>query len=362
MGQVFLDLSARRLYYLNETARQLRADGLPFTPEDLAQRTLHNPEGQLVQRNELPLIVSLREERPVEMMFLWLREHGPAYRVCWTAAPLMDGAGRLLGILGCVCCSPPEPDWQALAGLAHDLRTPLKALEQAADSLKKPDLPDGAARARLEDLQSAADRALGVARELLHWSRAPAQRGRRPEPTWFPLGPFLDHLVREHSYAAQQKGLTLLADLKAAEGWAVHTDRVRLGRLLSNLIANAITFTGSGGITFTASFRNEPTGRLLVLGVVDTAVGLSSEEQESIFHTFQPSFAGVEEDSADSGLGLVVVDRLAKELEMEVEVHSEYGSGGAFRLILPWRLLRPTAGSRPNRLHATEGEPEKHAS
>jgi signal transduction histidine kinase len=362
IAQVFLDVNSRRLYYLNDVARQLRAEGLPFTPEDLVQRPLHTLEGEPIERSQLPLLVALREEHAVEATFLWQRKHRPPRGVSWSAAPVMDAAGNLLGVVGSVSCGRPEPDWQGLAGLTHDLRMPLSVLGQASTVLKEALPADASLRASLEDIQAAAERAIGVARDLLLWCRAPLQRGRQLESAWFPLEPFLENLAREQTYAAQRKGLTLIADLKAAAGWDVCTDRVRLGRLLANLITCAIHFTGAGALAFTASYRNEPTGKLLVLGVLDTGMGISPEEQESIFHTFNPPTFGREEDSADSGLGLAAVDRLAKELEMEIEVFSEYGRGSAFRLVLPWRLLRPAAGARPHRLQATESEPERNAS
>src|SRR5262249_12977163 len=120
MGQVYLDVHRRRLAFLNSTARQLHNDGVPFTPEDLERRPLRTLDGRPVVAPELPLIIAWRENRPAEASFLLPRPTGPAWRVLWSTAPVHDGNDEVIGVLGSVACSPPEPDWQAMAGLAHD--------------------------------------------------------------------------------------------------------------------------------------------------------------------------------------------------------------------------------------------------
>src|SRR5262249_58720033 len=92
---------------------------------------------------------------------------------------------------------------------------------------------------------------------------------------------------------------------------------------------------------FTASWRDEASGRALTVGVVDTGVGISPEEHESIFQPFERGQAGKDSDSGGSGLGLAVVDRLREELDLELEVYSEHGRGSAFHLVLPGDILPP---------------------
>ena len=82
----------------------------------------------------------------------------------------------------------------------------------------------------------------------------------------------------------------------------------------------------------------------LALGVIDSGPGISQEDQESIFQPFRRGKGGKESDSSGSGVGLAVVDRLTEELELALEVFSEYGQGSTFELILPMKYLRqPTA-------------------
>src|SRR5205085_9630559 len=138
----------------------------------------------------------------------------------------------------------------------------------------------------LDRIRSAAERAQLIGRDLLEWCRGPALGGRRVEYGWFALAPFLTGLVQEQLGEARRKSLQLNSDLDAVQGWEIHSDQVRLGRLLANLLSNAVRYTAAGRVEFRASWREEADERTLALSVVDTGSGISPEEQESIFQAF----------------------------------------------------------------------------
>src|SRR5262249_2597171 len=123
------------------------------------------------------------------------------------------------------------------------------------------------------------------------------------------------------------------------------SDRWRLGRVLANLLVNAVRYTNQGRVEFSAAWREEGAVRRLALTVQDTGPGISQEEQDSIFQPFERGRAGREGDSSGSGLGLAVVDRLVEELGLSLEVFSQYGHGSAFHLLVPAERLRQ-AGSQ----------------
>src|SRR5262249_54956632 len=133
-------------------------------------------------------------------------------------------------------------------------------------------------------LRAAANRAVEIAMELLDCCRGPAPRARQMTLKWFALEPFLAGLAEEQALAARAKGLLLYADVAAAHGRQAQSDPVRLGRLLANLLANAVRYTSQGGVTLRAEWREEEAQRLLAISVLDTGPGITEEEQESIFH------------------------------------------------------------------------------
>lgn len=351
VGQVYLDVQRQLLHCLNEAAHQLLSEGVPFNSADLARQPLQTLEGKPVGKEDMPLPRALREEKAIETQFLLSREPAPPLQLRWSASPIRNSKGKIVGVLATVIAGSPEPDWQALAGLAHDLRTPLQSLGLLLE-LAEGSTQDAAEMAELlPRIRASTERAMSIAHDLLDWCRGPVRKGRLAERSWLTLEPFLAALAAEQAVAAEHKSLVLVSNVAAARGWEAHTDKVRLGRLLSNLLVNAIRYTTTGQVEFTASWREDrggrngasPAGRKLALSIVDTGAGISLEEQESIFQPFERGRAGKEGDSGGSGLGLAVVDRLVEELGLELEVYSEFGRGSAFHLLLPGAFLRQVA-------------------
>lgn len=355
VGHVYLETGSRKLRWLNDAARQLHQEGVPISPADLAAHPLQTAEGRAVEAADLPLVRAWREGRPQEAVFRLARPGGPAEQVRWTASPLTDDSGAVVAVFGTFFVAPPEPDWQVLAGLTHDLRTPLQALELFLAVLEQDPSLMGEGREVATMMRGSAERARAIARDLLEWCRNPARGSRQPERTLFALEPFLKAILDEHTAAARRKSLTLVNRCEAAAGWEIHADQVRLGRLLSNLLTNAIRYTPHGRVEFTAQWRELPPTRderdpfgaaenarhrkpALVLSVVDTGIGIAAEEQESIFHPFERGRGGNQEQDS-SGLGLAVVERLVEELGLTLEVYSVFGQGSAFDLVIPPRML-----------------------
>jgi anti-sigma regulatory factor (Ser/Thr protein kinase) len=342
VAHVFLDVRKKTLYCLNERARQLQNEQFPLTPADLDRQPLQTPQGQSVGPDDLPLVRAWKEGKSQEASFVRVRDGGNVEQIHWSAAPVREASGKLLGVSACVFVGPREPDWQLLAGLAHDLRSPLQALRLLVTVMEGSGPLTEAQRTVLDRVRTSAERAVAIGLDLLEWCRGPVRGGRKIDRGWIPLEPLLTSLADEVKGEAQRKALFLDARIDAVQGWEIHSDRVRLGRLLANLMNNAVRYTTSGRVLLSTEWREEHGDKKLVISVVDTGTGISPEEQDSIFNPFERGKAGRESDSTGSGLGLAVVDRLVEELALTLDVYSEYGRGSAFHLIVPLSMLRQT--------------------
>jgi hypothetical protein len=312
IAHVYLDVRRRVLHCLNDAARELAAEGIPFTSSDLARRPLKTLDGATATSGDLPLLRAWRERAAREAVFILPEDDDRVSHLTWHAAPLSDAHGEVIGVLGTMRLAPPEPDWGQLAGLAHDLRTPLQALQLLTPLLAR-NMPPESAEV-VERMRSAAERTLAISKELLEWCRSPMQVGRTVTRTWFALTPFTTALTAEQLQRAQKKNIVLRTNLMACQGWEVHCCATRLGRLLANLLTNAVHYTHAGGVELKAAWREDEAGKRqgLALIVIDTGPGISEEEQESIFHPFRRGKGGKESDSGGSGVGLAVVDRLVE--------------------------------------------------
>jgi two-component sensor histidine kinase len=350
IAHVYLDVRRKVLHCLNDAARQLVAEGVPFTGSQLAKRPIKTPAGALVVPAQLPLLRAWRERAAADAVFVLPDNEDRIWHLTWHAAPFADSQGEVIGVLGTLRMAPPEPDWGELAGLAHDLRTPLQSLRLLTWMLGKSASEES--KNAVEQLSAAVERTLAIGQDLLEWCRSPMQAGRPVARTWFALTPFAAALIAEQLPTAEKKNIAVRTNLTASQSWEVHSDATRLGRLLANLLTNAVHYTKEGSVELKAAWREDSEGMRqgMTLSVIDTGPGITQEEQESIFEPFRRGKGGKESDASGSGVGLAVVERLVEELELKLEVFSEYGRGSEFELVLPMKFLRQATavpGERP---------------
>jgi anti-sigma regulatory factor (Ser/Thr protein kinase) len=359
IGHLYWDVRGGKLFRLNEAARHLHEDGIPLLGSEPGLEDWRTLAGKAVGAAELPLQVAWREGRPAELSLLLCRANRPPCQLHHSASPLCVGTGEVTAVMATVCRTPAPPDWHALAGLAHDLRTPLQTMRFLLAALKHPSLPATEQEEIQERLHGAVERALQIGSDLLDWCRVPGAGGRAVAPAWTPLKPLLESLVQEQVPAATAKRLVLSSELAEVAGWQIYTDPVRLGRALMNLLVNAIRYTPQGGrVTLAVAWQEQASERMLMLGVTDTGTGIAPEEHESIFQPFERGRSS-RGDSSGSGLGLSVVDQLVDELGLRREFTSEHGRGTIFRVLVPQRLLRfaPSLAVRPTGQPSTLGSP-----
>lgn len=215
-----------------------------------------------------------------------------------------------------------------LADVAHELRTPVTAIEGFACALE-----DGTAR-------NDEDR-----REAAAFIREEAARMRElvrelQELTWLDLDPPVrseqvdlaelcrEALARQRS-AARRRGVELVGPEGVVQGY---TDPAHVATILGNLVSNAIKATPEGG---RVEVRATGEGGDAVLTVTDTGVGISPEHIPYLFdRLFRVDASRVRGDDGGSGLGLSIVKRLAMLLGGRVTVQSQVGEGTTFTLWL----------------------------
>jgi signal transduction histidine kinase/CheY-like chemotaxis protein len=211
-----------------------------------------------------------------------------------------------------------------LAAASHDLRQPIHALRLFAEALGS-----GADPERMRELASriraSADSLTAMFDELLDLSRLESG-SVEPHPTEFPLGPLLEQLASELAPDANARGIALRVVPTSA---LVRSDPLLLRRILQNLLVNALRYTERGRVL--AGCRRR--GDTLRIEVWDTGPGIPESKRAEIFREFTQ--LDQTRRSEGLGLGLAIVDRLARLLECRVEVDSRPGRGSVFRVTVP---------------------------
>jgi signal transduction histidine kinase len=212
-----------------------------------------------------------------------------------------------------------------LASAAHDIRQPVHALGLYADWLgSEPELVNEITPKIVESTK-AVNALFDSLFDLVRLDSGKVKLNIEPVD----LGKLLKDLELQYRPIAQAKGLQLR--VRAKPGTVV-SDPILLGRIVGNLVSNAVKYTHTGGVLLAA--RNRAGSRCIE--VWDTGLGIAPVHQREIFREFYkvPSHAGTEDGF---GLGLYIVARLAAILGHPLSLSSRPGRGTVFRL-----MLRPT--------------------
>ena len=233
---------------------------------------------------------------------------------------------------------------QFLAAISHNMRQPIQAASLFLGVLDGR-IGDPKAREVLDRVKTSIDSVHGMLGDLLDLSRLDAAL-IKPALKPLPLGPMLQRLHAEFCPQAELKGLTL----RTVPGSAtIATDPELLDRILRNLLANAVSYTASGGILLGC----RRCGDSVRIVVADTGPGIPKSQQRQIFEEFYQVGNAERDRSRGFGLGLAIVRRIADMLGHPVAVRSTIGKGSVFSVTVPLavpeqRHAGDHAGSSPS--------------
>jgi PAS domain S-box-containing protein len=213
-----------------------------------------------------------------------------------------------------------------LATASHDLRQPVQTLALLNGILRRTVArPDAtAALNQQEQAIAAMSRLLNALLDISKLESGVI----KPEKTDFAVAVVFNELHREFANLAESKGLTLQAE-ECVD--CVCSDPSLVGQILGNLVANAIKYTREGCIRLRC--LREPA--LVRIEVLDTGVGIAADQLGYIFDEFYQVGVATTTSRDGWGLGLSIVQRLVKLLNLRLDVRSEVGKGSVFSLELP---------------------------
>lgn len=219
-----------------------------------------------------------------------------------------------------------------IAVASHDMRTPLAAIrgyaQLAARHLDRADEPDREAlHGWLGDIDSSVDRLAHLVSELLDASLVRADRSVPLHLAEVSLGDVVGEVVDRHRQMSDRHRFTLEVDGEDPVGvW----DAARMGRVLDNIIGNAVKFSPDGGEVRVRIGRD---GERAFISVSDEGIGIALADREQIFN---PMVRGANAGNvAGTGLGLAGSRRLLEMMGGSISVDSRLGEGSTFTVWLP---------------------------
>ncbi len=210
-----------------------------------------------------------------------------------------------------------------LAAASHDLRQPIHALGLFLAALKCK-LHESDQLRILSNIEASVAAMEGLFNSLLDISRLDAGVLEVREQV-FPVNRVLDRIRTEFTQQAEAKGLKLLV---VPSRVLLHTDSMLLQRVLFNLVSNALRYTDHGGVVVGCRRRN---ARVLI-EIWDSGCGIPQDRQQDIFAEFVQLHNPERTRGNGLGLGLAIVERVARLLNCPLSLRSRPQQGSVFSI------------------------------
>ncbi len=211
------------------------------------------------------------------------------------------------------------------AGLAHEIRNPLAAVRAFVQVIPEK-FENASFREKFNrTVPRELDRVNGLLENLLDLVRKP-----RLQISHLEVMRAVDQVLDLLEPEIQRRGVQVVRDIQ--EGLAVRADASHLGRILHNLLLNAVQAMPAGGnlrIEAFADQRDDPSSSSAYIRITDTGIGIPRENLKDLFNPF---FTNKEKGT---GLGLAVTHKILDDMEGGISVESERGRGTSFTFHLP---------------------------
>ncbi len=259
---------------------------------------------------------------------------GDARRVLSASAmPIAGSAARRQGALVVVRDITNQKAFEQLRTefvlrASHELRTPLTGLAMAVGMLaeRQNAAPESRERELMETVQEELQRIQGLVNDLFDLSRLHAGRQRPNRQSEAPEH-LLERTRSRFALSAQEREIALRMDC-APDLPEIMVDSQQMGRVLDNLVANALRHTPNGGRVSLAAWRRGPR---VVLAVSDTGAGIDPAQQSRVFQPFVQIGGG----GGGAGLGLAICKEIVQQHSGVISVRSRPDEGATFTVSLP---------------------------
>jgi signal transduction histidine kinase/ActR/RegA family two-component response regulator len=223
--------------------------------------------------------------------------------------------------------------------VSHDLRQPLQTIELFSAGLQRRQ-SDPESAPMLDGIRSSLTTMRRMLSGLMDIGRLDSH-AVAPERVDVAIDELFAPIAAEFAPLAQARGLGFSV---VGGGAVAHTDPIMLECVLRNLIANAVRYTQAGTVTV----RCHPAGEQLAIVVSDTGPGIAEAELGRIFQEFY-RVSATAQSTEGLGLGLAIVRRMIRLLDLSLEVSSTLGEGTSFTVMLP-----PATGRGAGRADMTD--------
>lgn len=222
-----------------------------------------------------------------------------------------------------------------LANMSHEIRTPMNAIINLSRLTLKREIDDKA-REYIKKLSASGASLLNIINDILDFSKIEAGK-LSIERIPFDLKTLISEVIDTFDASSNQKGLELKYNFVNCDHPYIIGDPLRLRQILTNLLNNAIKFTDKGLVCLTITDTNSKSqNSSFRFEISDTGIGLSREQMNLLFNSFQQADSSTTRKFGGTGLGLSICKQLVEMMHGEISVNSIFGEGSTFQFTLPF--------------------------
>lgn len=225
-----------------------------------------------------------------------------------------------------------------LANMSHEIRTPINAI-MGMNELILRESNEASTIEYAQNIASASESLLGIINDILDLSKIESGK-MEMVPANYSLRTLITDCCKMIEGRASAKKLELIIDADKTTPCNLYGDDVRLHQIITNILTNAVKYTHEGSVTLRIRWKSAGDGKkiLLIVSVEDTGIGISDENKEKLFGSFERFDNEKNKGIEGTGLGLAITKQLVELMDGNIGVYSTIGKGSLFYVEIPQEI------------------------
>ncbi len=228
-----------------------------------------------------------------------------------------------------------------LANMSHEIRTPMNAIVGMCEMILREGDISSTVREYCFNIQNSGRSLLSIINDILDFSKIESGKMEFIEDEFNPAST-LNDVINMSLARLGDKKLEIVVNVDPDLPKGLLGDEIRIRQILINLMTNAIKYTRQGVVSLKITQTRHDYGINLTIRVKDSGIGITPENLEKLFTSFQQVDTKKNRSVEGTGLGLAISKRLITQMGGFISVSSEYGKGSEFKVVLPLKVSDPS--------------------